>query len=467
MPKQRRRPRDDLPTLTPPTVSADRASESVGPEPSQRRVVILGAGADTVYGIPTITDLARELANFSLNEGGPIQRVLRQKLPRVRFTFDKYARDQSNVFLADLFSSAGDIIPTLTSAVEKLKDDEAMAPVGELIAQLCEMAKHNSVSAATLAALVRVTGQDLDAGDTEPILDPQRITLTQVHSDALRTTFRQAMIHGHQLSDRERGVLALFVEATSNIEQLLSTYFTLFSAGRPADQKTYLYLVWMLWAFLRIRSAKPSDLAQSIYQELPSIGGDVVTFNYTNFFSPVMVERAKFFHGRLDQYLRIDDRQVISDDPALLKATDVASIASFLETLRMDVTDPGAIDLPAIVPPTSFKPVMSRQQLRTWAAVDDILQQASLLVIVGYSFASADEHFNDLLRQSNPRSRVLIVNPDLELPLRNACRVLRIDRASLKTSILDGYERRESGRLIYVAARGEYVNSAFIDAMSN
>jgi hypothetical protein len=429
-------------------------------------VIVLGAGADVAYHLPTIANLARELAAFSHGEGAPIHQVLRSKLPHLRFTFDKYAGDQSNVFLNELFTSATDVVPTLTSAIDKLNADETMAPVGSLIRQLCEMATNNQLSAENLGALARLSGQDWDAGESEPILDPQRLTLTQLPADALRTAFREALMRGDQLSDREREVLTLFVEATSNVEQLLSTYFMLFSAGKPADQKTYLYLVWMLWAFLRIRSVNRMLLDNSIYPALPSIGGDIITFNYTNFFPPTLTKRVKFFHGRLDRYLRVDDRQVITDNPSLVHATDIPSIATFLGTLRMDVGEPSAIDLPAIVPPTSFKPVMSREQLRTWVQVDDCLQNAALVVVVGYSFASADEHFNDLLRRCSPHGRILVVNPDLGAPLKNVCRVLNINPESLNSSSRDGYERRGSGRLIFVAAKAEVVDSHFLNSMS-
>ena len=429
-------------------------------------MIVLGAGADVAYNLPTVANLARELAAFSHGDGAPIHQVLRSKLPHLRFTFDKYAGDQSNVFLSELFASATDVVPTLTSAVDKLKSDESMAPIGDLIHQLCDMATHNQLSASNLAALARLSGQAWDAGESEPILDPQRLTLTQLPGDALRTAFREALMRGDQLSDREREVLTLFVEATSNVEQLLSTYFMLFSAGKPADQKTYLYLVWMLWAFLRARSANRMPLDKSIYPALPSMGGDIITFNYTNFFPSTMTRQVKFFHGRLDRYLRVDDRQVISGDPTLVRATDVASIATFLGDRRMDIREPAAIDLPAIVPPTSFKPVMSREQLRTWVQVDDCFQNASLIVVIGYSFASADEHFNDLLRRSNSRSRVLVVNPDLGVPLKNVCRVLGIDSDSLTSTQRDGFERRASGRLIYVSAGAEVVDSNFVDDMS-
>lgn len=52
-------------------------SQAVG-----RRVIILGAGADVAYRLPTVANLARELAAFSHGDGAPIHQALRAKLPQ-------------------------------------------------------------------------------------------------------------------------------------------------------------------------------------------------------------------------------------------------------------------------------------------------------------------------------------------------------------------------------------------------
>jgi hypothetical protein len=187
MPKRRRlRPARPHTTETPkPATGRPLAPASTATESIDRRVIVLGAGVDVPYRLPTVAGLAPELAAFSHADGAPIDQALRSKLPYLRFTFDKYAGDQSNVFLNDLFTSAGDVVPTLTSVVDKLRSDETTAPVGDLIHQLCEMATSNQLSAASLAGLARLSGQSRDAGESEPILDPQRLTLTQLPGDAL------------------------------------------------------------------------------------------------------------------------------------------------------------------------------------------------------------------------------------------------------------------------------------------
>jgi hypothetical protein len=196
---------------------------------------------------------------------------------------------------------------------------------------------------------------------------------------------------------------------------------------------------------------------------LPLLGGDVITFNYTNFFVGPMAKNVKFFHGQLDRYLRVDDRTTVSDSAALRATSSVESVAAFISGLRLDVSDVPRIDMPAIVPPIGFKPVMSREQLRTWAAADELLQRADQIIVVGYSFATADEHFNDLLRKSNTSARVVVVNPNLGPALIEAARVLGVDSASLVDRHHGEFEVRASRRLTGVNARGEDLDAALLE----
>jgi hypothetical protein len=99
------------------------------------------------------------------------------------------------------------------------------------------------------------------------------------------------------------------------------------------------------------------------------------------------------------------------------------------------------------------------------ASHGDLLAKAGTVVVVGYSFASAGEHFNDLLRRSNPRTRILLVNPDTGLPLRNACRVLGLTPDSLVTTRVTSHERRTAGRLTFVPAKAEEVDGTFVQAV--
>lgn len=406
----------------------------------------------------------RELAAFVKGEGAPIDRALRKKLPYLHFSFDRYAAGQGDALVVQLFTDADDLVPTLSAAAEKLKSDASMAPVGDMIEQLCQMARSNRLTGTNLEALARLAGDSSQIGDAEPIIDPQKITLSHTPAAALRSVFQQALARGQDFSRRERQVLELFIVSTSNIEELLSHYFTLYTVGKHSDQKTFLYIAWLLWAYLRLRSAGRSSRTSSLYSRLPGLGGDVITFNYTDFFVGPMETRVKYFHGRLDRYLRVDDRTSVATD-ALKAAASVDGVVEFFDQVRLDVAQIPQVDFPAIVPPISFKPVMSREQLLVWADADQCLQRADEVVIVGYSFATADEHFNDLLRKTPPSCRVFVVNPDLETAMPAACRVLNVDPQTLARKQIAGFDVQASRRVSGVAAKAEQLDAELLAAV--
>jgi len=160
--------------------------------------------------------------------------------------------------------------------------------------------------------------------------------------------------------------------------------------------------------------------------------------------------------------LRVDTREVVRDDPKLRPTYEVDQVARFIGSLRLDVTQAPALDVPSIVPPVSFKPVMSCSQLRTWVAADDLLQRAGSIVIVGYSFATADEHFNDLLRHANPTARVLVVNTNPLGPTRAACRILGLDSQQLVLTQIRGLNVAHVGRLCAVTARADQIDDVIL-----
>jgi hypothetical protein len=246
---------------------------------------------------------------------------------------------------------------------------------------------------------------------------------------------------------------------------LISLYFVRYATGYAPHQKTYLYLVWMLWAFIRIRSASRPLGVDSLYDKLPGLGGDIITFNYTEFFPRQIAKRVRHFHGTVSQYLRVDDRRLVTDDPMLRAATTVDGVAAFIHDLRLDVRDHPSLDMPAIVPPVSFKPVMSRLQLSEWAEADRSLQEADRIVIVGYSFATADEHFNDLLRNTRATTRVLVVNPDLTGCCERVCRILGIQQDALTDRERRGFTVRASNRVTCVGAGAKHLTSEFVEEM--
>ncbi|MBL7648060.1 MAG: hypothetical protein JNK74_17900 [Candidatus Hydrogenedentes bacterium] len=91
--------------------------------------------------------------------------------------------------------------------------------------------------------------------------------------------------------------------------------------------------------------------------------------------------------------------------------------------------------VPSIVPPLKLKPVLSNAYIDVWYRSKEAIANADRIVVVGYSFNYADEHFNDLIRQHKDKP-VVVVDP-------NAASV------------------RENLRNIFSYGEGDYVSNTF------
>lgn len=465
MPSRKRTP--DRPAKTKPAAKSGNPQTLQREKSTSNRVVfVLGAGVDTSYGLPTMATVMQELGAFARGEGKSVDRALRSKLGRFQFSFDKNAGKQADIVISNLFSGSEEVAPSLRSVAAKLRTDPDAGPVAAVIEHLCDMADDNLLSPKDSAAVAKLAGAIGDPGDVESLLDPTKIVLSPLPGQAFRQAFQIVFVKGLTLSPQERQTLDLFVAATSNIEHLLSAYFMRYSIGTNHDRKVFVYLIWMFWAFLRVRSALVTTHSNSLQAKLPALGGEVVTFNYTAFFPKTMLSRVHFFHGRLDQYLRLDSREIVSAAPLLQAAVDVDSVVKFVESLRLDVNgQEPKVDIPAIVPPTSFKPVMSRTQLRTWLDVDDRLQAADRIIIVGYSFAAADEHFNDLLRCTPRTTRVLVVNTEALPAAQRAARILGLEPVELVQRKKGKWDTWSCGRLTAVRAKADEITPSLLDTV--
>jgi hypothetical protein len=426
--------------------------------PERRPLVVLGAGADVDYGMPLVQTLLPDLARWTREDGQVVSRALKAQLKNMVFSFDKLTADRSGSPLAGLFSGDRDQIEPLELAANRLRRAGGFEQAVELLDKLCGMAGHNVLPRPTINALGQALDVKDDMGDAEPLLDPRSLSLSEMPKAYIRTTFVKVLIDGPKFPPGERAALELFISSVSNIEQLLSQFFTLFCAGEGARRKTYLYVVWMLWAYLK---SKSTGLAprRSIYANLPEIGGEVITFNYTNFFDQ-RVRSPLHFHGNLEEVLQVEDR--VLRKPSGIGVATPDHLAHVLAGLRLDVSDYPNVDLPGIVPPTSFKPVMSRRQLQTWAKADDLVQAAKTILIVGYSFATADEHFNDLLRSSS--ARVLVVDPNMAVVPQRVCQVLNVDRGQLTERRVGEWDVLASRQVTCVGAKAADVTVTLVKA---
>lgn len=403
-------------SLQPPsgTTHTDREIPNHGDYGS--RLVVLGAGADVPLNLPTVTNLGQALTDFVRGPGAQIERALRERLRPMRFNLGMVVGDSAERLVRQLFEEPKRVAGTLRGIRDKVADTGGRGPVGEVLDQLCDMADKNVAPPDLAQRLGEIAG--LKSDDAEPafLLDPRRLPLDRIVRKALRTTFEGVLLEP-TLSTVEREFVRDVVAATSSIEELLASLFPSFSAvGLLAERRRYLYVVWLLWAYIKIATiAAVKDGTPSICRLIAGLGLPVITFNYTDFFPEGYRDQVCHFHGSYKGSLKIDTREEAEDDARLAHAQDAEGICDlFKSQLRLDVDAGDALDVPAFVPPLSFKPVMSPARLREWARADDMVRKATHFLIVGYSFSQVDAHFNALLRSAPADAAFVSVNPDLE-----------------------------------------------------
>ena len=247
--------------------------------------------------------------------------------------------------------------------------------------------------------------------------------------------------------------------AMMNVEELLGTLFSGFYTKRKTDQKQYLYVAWLCWAYLRVQMEHAlANGHNGLYGHLATLPDNhqIITLNYTaKFFPDTIRNRVHFFHGDCLSYIRLDTRDLIKDNQQVLQATTPELIAEFVKSLEINLES--RVFLPGIVPPLSVKPVICREHLETWYHCGQIIDTASAIVIAGYSFNLVDEHLNDLFRKRRgaTNTKIIVINPDMDGASANFCNILGQAPDQLTNVTKAGLDCRKAGNLLFVDAKTE------------
>lgn len=159
------------------------------------------------------------------------------------------------------------------------------------------------------------------------------------------------------------------------------------------------------------------DTVLPFYGSLPS-GLRAITLNYTAFLQNQLgASQSVYFHGGLANYVRMDTRDLLPIEEIL-----DCDPAEFIKEIVAPNTDVSHEDtrlqkhvIPALVPPLRLKPILSHRYIELWSQASTWVKEAKHIVVVGYSFNMADEHFNDILR-SNPDRHVDVIVPEAVRP---------------------------------------------------
>ena len=426
------------------------------------KLLILGAGVDRTDGIgfPLANTLLADVTRYLDGPGKPVDEALRSMLPGLRFNFNTMiARAVDKIATREPHEQKA-MVQRVQEAITYLPpEQDHIIKHGELIIRLfnklAAIAEESNLDKETEALIREVFPSDAnDLIDSDSILDIHKLSL----SDTFKTVLKRTLKMG--LSGERHEVAAALGADMLNIETLLIEKFLGFYNEKPADIKNYIYISWALWAYL---VAKQKEVIEAhagsvmpFYGALPD-SLRAITLNYTVFLqNQLSVAKTVYFHGGLADYVRMDTRNLLPIENIL--DCDPAEFIQDIVTPNTDVSHKNPRQqkhvIPALVPPLRLKPILSHSYITLWNKAADWIDKAKHIVVVGYSFNNADEHFNDILRV-HPDRRVDIIVPEAIQPgfVDRMEKVFGIPANQFSKNRVNGFDSLQARKVRLIAAK--------------
>lgn len=432
-----------------------------------QHLLILGAGVDRTAGIdfPLANTLLPDLTRYLEGPGKAVDDALRKMLPHLQFRFNNTVARAVDKIATREPSEQRAMVERVRSAIKDLPPEkEGVRKHGELIIKLFNklaVIAENSQLDDDMCELIReVFGKDAeDMLDSDSILDIHKLSLSDTFKAVLKRTLRMGLT-----SDRHEVAEALGADML-NIETLLIEKFLGFYNDKPSDIKNYLYISWALWAFLVAKQKEVLECHEAsplpFYANVPT-SVRAITLNYTSFLQHHLgSEQTVYFHGGLAEYVRMDTRDLLaienitSCDPAAFIRDQVApNVDVSNEDLRQQ-----RHVIPALVPPLRLKPILSHRYIDLWSRASKWVKEAQRIVVVGYSFNNADEHFNDILRV-HPDRHVDIIAPEAASPafLQRMEKVFGTAANQYNKVSVQDLDCRQAKKIRLIAAKADQVD---------
>lgn len=417
-------------------------------------VIICGAGVDKSPGLdfPLATELVPQIRQYlQTDEGKEIDKALRKILPGLRFSYDKFIKNAIDKLSNDFRGQVATIVENISREVEKEETGEEDKKLGNLISALLikiqRLQEDVKLDTETEKLIKAVFGDDIGTIDDENIIELPKLTFSDVFNTVMRKVFERSLNEPqHPILKHVRGNLMDF-------ERLLMDNFIGFYTQSIPQMKNYMYLSWTLWAYLKSKENTilngDSSHKLPFYSALPD-DWRLITLNYTSF-AEIRDSASLYFHGNLSEFVRMKDRQLCPIDNH-----HNINLAEFIENIVGDNTDfkktknPLCV-IPSIIPPLKMKPVLSNAFIETWYKTKEVITEASRLIVAGYSFNYADEHFNDIIR-NNKDKEISIIDPFAELVVANLENIFSYRMVDYVTNSFQGKKSYSKDNLQIVAA---------------
>jgi hypothetical protein len=441
------------------------------PQTHDGLVFVLGAGVDRVLGLPLVNTLFHDLSEFARGPGKTINKAIRSHAKPLPLDLENYSGDQAENLGQRLLGTHPHLLPAILKALDKHRDaaNPRIKTIKILMNKLSVIANENELNETMMSELFKLAGQ-ADSGATDTLLDPNHVAFRPKARDAIKAVFTQMLDEIPDLTPEERKAFSEVIALLSNFEELMADLFTGYFTKHVPNQKKYFYLAWLLWAYIRHKEAGArSKRDLSFYKTLSDYeikGANIITFNYTDFFDNLTRPTSGYFHGSCNGFIRFRTREYVTTDIQANNATTLPLMATFIEGLQVDWKQtPPEVSLPALVPPLAMKPIICTEYLDRWYQCGQIVRNAKTLFIIGYSFGTADEHFNDLIRKGNKEARLVVVAPDIESVATRVCQTLNHNEGALREARINGLECKTDARFTFVRAKAEQIDSDRLSAI--
>ncbi|MGP1579209.1 hypothetical protein [Porphyromonas endodontalis] len=432
-------------------------------------VIVLGAGVDATEGIgmPLTNELIPKISEFiQTEEGASIERKLRSMIPSLRFHFDKFIKNTIDRIAQDF---GREVVSIRDNIQEELRNNERLSEEDRKMGRLV-MAIMNKVSSLkTGAVLDEETAQLIEElfGQTIRIDDETIVDFSKlVYTDTFKSVMRQIM--ERSLSHPNNAILKHVYHNLLDIEEILVKYFVGFYTGNIGSIKTYIYISWMLWSFLKekekeIYHTHSEDLCNNfpIYSQIPA-DWKIITFNYSSFAHFFAAARhdedALYFHGNLMTHVDVYNKTELPINDVDYKDLNILSF--FDEQLAPNLSfedNNRKYMIPEFLPPMKIKPLLSRRFIKTWFGAEQVIKDADKIIIVGYSFNHSDEHFNGILRECRDKT-VFIIDPDIEKVIKRIGAIYYYTPSMYNTINIQGHPAKKHDRVTLINAEAHEIN---------
>lgn len=434
------------------------------------KVLITGAGVDKTTGIdfPLANKLLTEVSRFINGDGASFEKSIRNALPGLRFDFNRFINNEiENITKKDI-EQLKKIVELVSDAERKIEDDSDISKkrgqvIIRLFEKLVEIKNASHIDDETFQLISEAFGMEFTESDF--IIDVHKMSLSETFKLILKITLKESLSSdGNPIADAIASYML-------DIEQLLIQKFLGFYSQNQADVKNYIYISWCLWGYLvwKQNSVLTSfdKSKMPFYSALPK-GINAITLNYTTFLANAGLENVIYFHGGLSEYVRMDTRQLLPihnlEDIDLKKFID-EEISSNIDFSNNDVENQKHV-IPSMVPPLKLKPILSHKYIDTWARAAELIHNSQKVVVIGYSFNNADEHFNDIIRNSITR-KYDIVAPDVlsDAFLRRIEKVFNVPISNFSNTNVQGKSAKTTQHIRLISAYADQldINQLFND----